>query len=143
MSKYLVIIKGDVNDGDYAYSVNVASAEEVEHIKELVESIRKIKEVYKKHHFKSNVSWRDNLPYLDEVWESLPECIKYPWEDEEDYKYEDEYEWLEGIEEKDLENFREFMDDYLPYGTSDYDSVHTIVDILVYELASETPTKLI
>lgn len=140
--KYLLEVCGDCNDADYAYSTQVISEEELLRVKEMLESITKVRSAYKKYHPKEYTSWRDNLPYYGNVLESLPEPdMEYENISEEEIEEIDE--WLKEVDQSDISNFLEFQETYVPYGTSDNDYVHTIESVKAYKLAEDEPINLL
>ena len=134
MDKYIVIIEGEVNNDYYCYAFNVVDEETMEHIKDLWSSIEIIMEEYILLNPDCFKSYRKNRPYFNDLKMIVDE---FRWSlDINDL----EDEWKEWS--KLLEDFVEFLDDWMPYGTSDYDEVHTISSIEAYRLADDKPINL-
>ena len=134
--KYIVLVCADCNDADYAYRAEVVSEEGLSEVKEMLKSIKKLREVYKETHERVDLSHSDNLPYFLDVYESL--CN---YEDEQG-EYEDE--WIEKISREDIDKFFAFCCHFLPHGISDLDSMpHTIEAVTAYSLESDSPIALL
>lgn len=140
---YLLIVCGDCNDADYAYKHSVISEQELLRVKEMLESIKRVREVYGEYHPEVYKSWHDKLPYFGEVYDAIPDRIKYSYDGDEDSEDdEDGDEWLQKVNDSDLSNLIEFYENYIPYGTSDNDYVHTIVSVEAYKLEENSPIML-
>lgn len=137
---YLLIVCGDCNDADYAYTQSVISEQELLRVKEMLESIKRVRESYGEYYPGAYKSRHDKLPYFGEVYDAIPDRIKYAGDDEDD---EDVDEWLQNVSDSDLSNLIEFYENYIPYGTSDNDYVHTIVSVKAYKLEEDSPISLL
>ena len=132
---YIVLVCADCNDADYAYRAEVVSEEGLSEIKEMLKSIKRLREVYKETHKKVDLSYSDNLPYFLDVYEDLCD-----YEDEEGY----EDEWIEKISREDIDKFFAFCHHFLPHGTNDLNSIpHSIEAVTAYSLESDIPITLL
>ena len=132
---YIVLVCADCNDADYAYRAEVVSEEDLSEVKEMLESIKRLRAIYKETHQGVDLSDDDDLPYFLDVYENLCD-----YEDEEEY----EDEWIEKVSREDIDKFFAFRCHFLPHGTSDLDSIpHTIESVTAYRLESDRPITLL
>lgn len=143
MKQYLLIITGDCNDADYAHSIEVVNESDLLEIKGMLKSIRRVREVYGKYNPRAYKDHIDKLPYYGEVYDAIPDSIKYNYDEEDEDYDENESEWLKEAGKENLENWMSFHENYIPYGTSDSDYVHTLVSVEAYELANDKPISIL
>lgn len=135
--KYLAIICGDWNDGDYVYNILHVDWEEASKlivINLFIESVLKeLKSINAGHKV-----------YLDKLCDLLNEIVTYDYDLHKwvyTYKCEDEnfeepeYLYLSKLPKEDLFAVMDFCTEYMPSG---YEcSCHSLVSIEIYETASK------
>lgn len=137
---YLLEVCGDCNDADYAYRTQVISEQELSRVRDMLKSIRKVREVHTKFHPNSSKDYWDKLSYYSKVINDVYEEAEY--DENWAFKYEGEG-WLSEVDNSDITNFIEFHETYIPYGTSDLDDVHTLNSVKAYKLCDSSPICLL
>ena len=123
MKKYLLDVCGDINDADYVHNISVIDEKELNHVKEMLVSIRKARETYKELCLNTDLDHYDKLPYFGKVWSNLEDLTGH-------------------ISKNDIINFEEFYDNYCPNCIVD-DSIHSITYVHAYELVNDKHISLL
>lgn len=117
MKQYLLDVCGDINDGDYVHNISIIDEKELNHVKEMLVSIKRVRGAYKEYNSNANLNYHEKLPYFDEVWDDLEDLTEY-------------------VSKNDIINFEAFYDSYCPNGIVD-NSIHSIEYIRAYELVND------
>lgn len=129
LAKYLLIIEGDINDGDYVTSTSIIDANDLLKVEAWVKCL--------KAYTQPRDLQRGRLEYenFEEDLETALELVRAGEEPED---------WAVGLSLADLEAAWEVEDcRYVPYAPVDGGSVHTITEVYYYELVSPNPKNLI
>lgn len=133
MKQYLVIITGDVNDGDYIESHFITDCEGIEKLKKTLETINRLRQSFLDPLIKNDkwasLDYRDNLPYYGEMMEPILQM--YEWYFDTQTKYT---EWVESIPKEDIKDVLYFYRLLSHFGDEE---IHTVISIEVYEITGE------